>query len=80
MYVNLEPFLRFSFEYRNTKTKVITTANQKTHKNVLQRNNRNHVKTKSSAGNTETKYSQQPIRRGVSTYSKEPIGIQSNYM
>ena len=44
MYVNLEPFLRFSFEYRNTKTKVITTANQKTHKNVLQRNNRNHVK------------------------------------
>ena len=41
MYVNLEPFLRFSFEYRNTKTKVITTANQKTHKNVLQRKNEN---------------------------------------
>ena len=41
MYVNLESFLSFSFEYRNTKTKVITTANQKTHKNVLQRNNEN---------------------------------------
>ena len=41
MYVNLESFLRFSFEYRNTKTKVITTANQKTHENVLQRNNEN---------------------------------------